>query len=110
MVSAARRQPAAIVVPVVLAIATLPQYLVLFRGNLGDAVFAADSICPTYPPLDDRNFFYQCIVHQLWSKHSVLLDAFQPSLDTLAFALAVVCCLAWLWFTVTRLLAAGPRI
>jgi hypothetical protein len=109
MVTTLRRQPAAILVPVALAVATLPQYLVLFRGSLGDAVFRGDAICPTYPPLDDRAFFYQCTVHQLWSKHSVLLDAFQPGADTLAFTLAAVCCLAWVWFTVTRLQAAAPE-
>jgi hypothetical protein len=106
LIFAIRRYPLAILLPLGLAAATLPQYLVLFRGNLGDAIFLPGKTCPVLATIDNPDYYYQCAVHQLWSPHPVLLDAYQPNLDVVAFALAALCCLAWFWFTVRGVLAA----
>ncbi len=105
-----RRHAVAVVIPMLLVLASLPQYVILFRPGLWDSLFAPDLICPRVPYIEQgADYYYRCTIHQMFSKHSVLIDAYDPNLGLAAFVLAAVCCLAWLWFTINGLRAAHPR-
>lgn len=101
-----RRHALAVLIPLVLIVASLPQYVILFRPGLWDPLFATDAVCPRVPYIEQgATYYYQCTIHQLWSKHSVLLDAYSRHLGPTAFLLGTLCCAAWLWFTVNSLLS-----
>ncbi|MDP9325701.1 MAG: hypothetical protein M3O87_04095, partial [Candidatus Dormibacteraeota bacterium] len=89
--------------------ASLPQYVILFRPTLWDSLFLPDAVCPIVPTIEEgATYYYRCTVYQLWSKHSVLIDAYHQHLGQAAFILGVACCVAWLWFTVNGLQTARP--
>jgi hypothetical protein len=103
------RHAIALVVPVALIVASLPQYVNLFRPGLGDSLFAPDAVCPRIAYIEKgADYYYRCTIHMMWTKHSVLLDAYDFHLGGEAFVLAAVCCAAWLWFTVNGLVTERP--
>jgi hypothetical protein len=110
-VTALRRHAIALLVPALLILASLPQYVILFRPTLWDSLFLPDAVCPRVPVIEEgATYYYRCTIYQLWTKHSVLIDPYHLHLGQTAFILAVTCCAAWLWFTVNGLLSARRRI
>jgi len=77
----------------VIALASLPQFVVLFRPGLLDAIFRPDSTCPTEAVVQhDPVYYYRCIDHLLWTKRSTLISAYSPRQDAGALGLGAVCC------------------
>lgn len=77
-----------------LAAATLPQFVILARPTLWDPLWTPDAPCPRVPYVEQGvDYYYTCTIHQLWTKHSVLLDAYDPGVDPSSFIFGIVCCL-----------------
>jgi hypothetical protein len=104
-----RHRALAVGVVLALALVSLPQYVILFRPKLWDPLFAPDATCPRIPYIEQgADYYYRCTVHQLLTKHSVLLDAYQAHFDRTAFLLAAICAAAWAWFTATLAWRVAP--
>ena len=60
-----------------LRLVALPHFVVLFKPDLMLSVFRNDAICPHVAIIQNSvDYYYHCINHCLWTKRSVLLDAY----------------------------------
>jgi hypothetical protein len=81
-----------------LAAVTLPQYVVLFRPSMFASPFASDAVCPTTAYIERApTYYYHCVNHQLWTKGSVLGQAYQPGGGWGSFLLGLACAAALTW-------------
>jgi hypothetical protein len=81
-----------------LAAVTLPQYVVLFRPSMFSSPFASDPVCPTTAYIERApTYYYHCVNHQLWTKGSVLGQAYQPGSGWESFLLGLACAAALIW-------------
>jgi hypothetical protein len=81
-----------------LALVTLPQYVVLFRPSVFSSTFASDAVCPTTAYIERApTYYYHCVNHQLWTKGSVLGQAYQPGGGWSSFLLGLACAAALIW-------------
>jgi hypothetical protein len=84
---------------------TLPQYVVLFGDSMFSSTFASDAVCPTTAYIERTpTYYYHCVNHQLWTKGSVLGQAYQPGNGwaSLLLGLACACALIWLLSLIRR--------
>jgi hypothetical protein len=94
-----------------LAAVSLPQYVVLFRPSMFSSPFASDAVCPTTAYIERApTYYYHCVNHQLWTKGSVLGQAYQPGLGFGSFLLGLACAagLIWLLSLLRRAHARAP--
>jgi hypothetical protein len=83
---------------VVLAIASLPQYVALVRPNLWHIVFETDWDCPVIAIIENgAPYYYHCTNHMLWTKGSMLVTAYSPGADPVPFLLACGCAAGLVW-------------
>ncbi len=81
------------------ALVSFAQFVVLFRPSLMNSLFATDDTCPRIAYItQDPAYYYHCIHHGLWTKKSVLLDAYWPGTDPTAFVFSVAWCIWLIWF------------
>jgi len=60
-----------------LGLVALPNFLVLFKPAIMWSLFSNDAVCPHAGEIQqDADYYYHCINHFLWTKHSVLLKAY----------------------------------
>ena len=60
-----------------LGLLALPNFVVLFKPDLMLSVFRDDAVCPHVAIIQNNaEYYYHCINHCLWTKRSVLLDAY----------------------------------
>lgn len=80
-------------------VASFGQFVVLFRPNLMDPLFTPDDMCPKIAYIQkDAAYYYHCINHGLWTKKSVLLDAYSPGAGATAFIFSLAWCICLIWF------------
>jgi hypothetical protein len=83
---------------VLLAAASFPQFVVVFSRSMWAQVFATDSVCPRVPLVDqDPAYYYRCAEHMLWTKGSILGEAYSGAADGLSLLLSLGCVLVLIW-------------
>ena len=64
----------------VLGLAAFPNFAVLFKPDIMSLLFRDDAVCPHVAIIErDADYYYHCIEHCLWTKRSVLLDAYSQA-------------------------------
>lgn len=64
---------------VVFSLLALPHFIVLFQPEVMGRFFSPDEYCPEIAYIEKNpSYYYKCLNHGLWTKRSMLLDAFRP--------------------------------
>jgi hypothetical protein len=93
---------------VALAAVSLPQFVVLFRPALLNLIFEVDAQCPRVAYVQEgAAYYYRCTNHELWTKGSVVIDAYSIHAGRAPLAMGLACCLLLAWLLA---LAIRPRI
>jgi hypothetical protein len=93
-----------------LGLASVPEFVVIFRQSVLDHLFAPDAVCPAIAYVQDGVAqYYRCTEWQLWGKTSILLDAFNPVYGRRLLVAGAACAVGLALLLVWAMLAQPDR-
>jgi hypothetical protein len=93
-----RLGPVYLLLAILLAAASVPQYVAMVHPTLWLQFLTPDALCPVAPIIENgAGQYYRCINHMLWTKGSMLAAAYLPGAAPMALLLGCACAAGLVW-------------